>query len=105
MKLWLKRFHWALWLVAAAAVGLVFFLLVPLFRTETKDGTLDSVDLLPRLPEALQNKLDEVHEEALEAKVEASVLAERDKKELESIHKVEDGKKRRAWLAEFVRGL
>lgn len=57
------------------------------------------------LPEGMQRKLDQVHEEALTAKVKAKAKADEDRIELAEIIAIDDGKERRQRLAEKLRHL
>lgn len=96
-----KQMKWVLYLVIAVVVGMGFALVAP-FIFQRKRGTAEG---LPMLPESMQRKLDEVHEEALEAKVTAKITAEADRIELAEINAIDDGKERRRRLAEKLREL
>lgn len=96
-----KQAKWVLYLVFAVVVGVGFALVAP-FLSDRKRGGGEG---LPRLPEAVQRKLDQVHEEALTAKVKAKVKADEDRIELAEIIAIDDGKERRQRLAEKLRHL
>lgn len=96
-----KQAKWVLYLVVAMVVGVGFALVAPFILDRKRGGG----EGLPRLPEAMQRKLDQVHEEALTAKVTAKVKAEEDRIELAEIIAIDDGKERRRRLAEKLRHL
>lgn len=96
-----KQAKWVLYLVIAAVVGLCFAMVAP-FIFQRKRGTAEG---LPMLPEGMQRKLDQVHEEALTAKVTAKVKADADRIELAEIIAIDDGKERRRRLAEKLKQL
>ncbi len=92
---------WLLWTVLAFGVAVVTWLLRSLFSGHTPEGPTK----LPTIPAKLQAKVDKAEEEALKARVEATVTAVEDKKELEEIAKIPDGKERRKRLADKLRQL
>lgn len=96
-----KQAKWVLYLVIAVVVGIGFAMVAP-FIAQRKRGTAEG---LPLLPEGMQRKLDQVHEEALTAKVTAKVKADMDRVELAEIIAIDDGKERRRRLAEKLRQL
>ena len=59
-----KQTKWVVYLLAAVAVGVLFAMVAPFLRK--RGGTAEG---LPRLPESMQRKLDQAHEDALVAKV------------------------------------
>lgn len=96
-----KQTKWVLYLVVAVIVGFGFAMVAPFLSGRKRGGG----EGLPRLPEAMQRKLDQVHEEALAAKVEAKVKADSDRIELAAIGDIEDGRERRRQLAEKLKQL
>ena len=109
MKSWLKQVKWFVWLLVACVIGVAFIFIGPFVlpkdrRVRKPDGTT-SADPLPMLPAAVQASLDRVHEEAVAAKVEASVRSEEQRKQLADIQQIDDGVERRRRLAALARTL
>lgn len=106
LKSWWAQSKWLVSVIGAVLVGVVFFFLAPFFRTRSKapDGTTKD-DPLPPLPQAVQDHLNAVHEEATAARVEATVRSEDQRKELAEVRQIGDGKERRKRLAALARRL
>lgn len=98
---WLKSAKWVAYAMIAVVVGVLLLVLRNLFAGPRPDRP----GRLPDVPEKLKEKVDKVQEEALKAKIEAKVQAEDDKKEIEEILQVQDGRERRAKLAEKLANL
>lgn len=96
-----KRMKWLLLAILALGVVVVTWVLRSLFGGPKAEGP----SRLPPVPPKLQEKVDKAEEEALKARVEAKVTAETDKKELEEIGKIADGKERRKRLADKLKQL
>jgi flagellar biosynthesis/type III secretory pathway M-ring protein FliF/YscJ len=106
LKSWLASAKWVVYLVIALAVGFLFLMVAPFFKTRKRDenGNVEE-DPLPTLPQAVQERLDQVHEEAATARAEAGAKSEEQRKELAEIRKIEDGRERRRRLADHLRRL
>lgn len=98
---WLKSAKWVAYTVIAAVVGVILLVLRFLFFGPKPDRP----GRLPDVPEKLKEKVEKVQEEALQAKVESKVKAESDKKEIEVIMQIDDGKVRREKLAAKLKNL
>lgn len=94
-----KRASWLLWAFVALTFAVVVWTLRGLFNGPKHAGPTR----LPPVPEKLRAKVDKAEEEALKAKVEATVKAEEAKHELEEIGKITDGAERRKRLAERLK--
>ena len=98
VKAFFARIHWGFWAALLGVAGALAFLLRLLAKpTDTEP--------LPSAPVALQAKVAKVEEQALVAKVTATVKAEEQKTQLADIAKVDDGAERRRRLAAMLRGL
>lgn len=98
---WLKSAKWVLYLAIAIGSGVLLLALRHLFYGAKPTGP----SRLPDVPEALRKKVEQAQEEAIKAKVEAKVVAETDKKQVEEILKIDDGVERRKRLADKLRSL
>lgn len=96
-----KSAKYVLWVVLAAVLGVVVLLGRSFLMRGRKEGT----GRLPEVPEKLKAKVAKVEEEALIARVEARVTAEKDQEALEEVAKIEDGAERRERLAAMLRTL
>jgi hypothetical protein len=94
-----KQASWVLWALVALTFAVVVWTLRGLFHGPANVGPTR----LPLVPEKLQAKVDKAEEEALKAKVEATVKAEEAKHALEEIGKIPDGAERRRRLAERLK--
>lgn len=103
MRAFIKQFKY--YLIAGGvllALGLFFVLRLLLTREDSKGN---SGEVLPEVQDALKERVRTAETEALEARVEALVEAEEDRKELEEVSKIDDGAERRRRLAEMLRKL
>lgn len=98
---WLKSMKWVVYVVIATGLGILLLVLRNIFAGPKPKGP----ERLPDVPPKLREKVAQVEEEALKAKIEAKVTAEAEKKEVEEILKIDDGKERRKRLAEKLRNL
>lgn len=98
---WLKSTKWVLYSVLAVGAGILLLALRHLFYGDKPTGP----GRLPDVPEALRKKVEQAQEEAIKAKVEAKMVAETDKKQVEEILKIDDGAERRKRLADKLRAL
>lgn len=95
----LKRTQWAVWAFLAFVASLALLAVRSLFAGPRHVGP----SVLPPAPAKLQAKVDKVEEEALKAKVTATVEATQAKKQLDEIALVSDGAERRKRLAAQLR--
>lgn len=96
---YLKQAKWILWVVLAAGFAVVVILVRRLFSGPPSTGPTS----LPTVPPALQAKVEKAEEEALKARIEATVHADEDRKEIEEISKIPDGKERRKRLSDKLK--
>ena len=99
MQAFLKKTKWVAWAVVGFVAVVVIWTLRGLFNGPRHAGPT----VLPPVPEKLREKVDKAEEEALKAKVEATVKAEEAKEELAEIATISDGAERRKRLAERLR--
>lgn len=107
LKAWFKTWWWVFLLVGVGCVlllGLIFGFFFGKKRT-VKGTATEGTGWLPPVPPALQEKVDKAEEAALTARVEATVKAEAQIKQLEEVKKEPDGKVRRQRLAAMLKGL
>lgn len=113
-KTWLKaHWKWLCWVLVAIVTGIAYLFLAPLLnqpqprprRRGEPARPIEPESGLPMLPPAIQNHLDQAHEEAAIARATASAKAEGQKAQLAEIQKIEDDKERRRRLAEMLRTL
>jgi len=93
-----KKVRWLSWAILGFAVVVVLWVVRGLFAGR-KPGAVG----LPEVPDKLKAKVQKAEEEALVARVEATVEAEQSKKVLDDVAAIEDGAERRRRLAEFIR--
>jgi hypothetical protein len=98
---WVKSIKWLAYAVLAVSFGVLLLILRNLFFGPKPKGP----ERLPDVPPKLREKVEKAEEAALRAKVEANVTAEAEKKAVEEILKIDDGKERRRRLAEKLRNL
>jgi hypothetical protein len=109
IRAWLKTWWWVLLLIGLGclvALGVIFgfFFGKPSKRGESAmpikyDGWL------PRVADKTREKVEEAETKALESRVEATVKAEEQVKQLEEIKKVPEGRERRRRLAAMLKNL
>ena len=95
-----KRTKWVAWAVLAVATVAVVWFFRTLFTADPKAPAR-----LPEVPAALKYKVAKAEEDALIARVEASVEAEKAKELLDEAAAIDDGVERRKRLAEALRRL
>jgi hypothetical protein len=94
-----KRTKYIIWAVLAVVIGVVVLVVRGFFGGGRKEGT----GRLPEVPEKLKAKVAKVEEDALVARVEARVGAEKAKEELDRAGTMDDGAERRKYLAGVIR--
>ena len=102
VKVFWLRVRWIVLAVISAVVALLFLFWSPFEKKVSRGG---GEPKLPVLPDALQQKLDQVHEEAIAAQAAATAVATKDKEELDEIGKIENAAERRARLAAKLRSM
>lgn len=108
LKALLATYKWQLLAVLAALVGVAALVLrVFVLRSgpEHTPGLSPGASALPEPPVALKQKVEQAHEDALQARAEAKATADVDKLHLAEIGGIQDGAQRRAELAKMLRGL
>ncbi len=94
-----KGAKYVLWAIGAVLVGVAVLLVRSFFSEGRKEGT----GRLPEVPEKLKAKVEKVQEDALVARVEARVEADKAKEELDRAATMEDGAERRKYLAGVIK--
>ena len=103
LKVQYKRYRYWFWIGAAVLIAILLFVVRGLI-VGSKDGGKRKISL-PEVPKALKDKVEQAEEESLVARVEARVVAEQEKKELQEVAKIDDGAERRKRLAKMLEGL
>lgn len=98
-----KSGKWIFLVILAVALAVLGFVIRGLFHSPQDSDS--GPKRLPDVPQPLKDKVEKAETEALVAKAEAKVTAEKDKKELETIMKVDDGAERRKRLADLLNRL
>lgn len=98
---WFRSFKYLSWIVLALVVGAGILVARSLFFGPRKEGP----GRLPEVPKKLQEKVAKVEEEALVAKVEARVEAQKANEVLEEVAAIDDGAERRKRLAAVLKDL
>lgn len=105
LKAFWKRSKWMILSVLAAIVGVIAFILRGLFVRKPPINEIPDNQSLPPIDARIKENVTRVEEEALVARIEATIRAETDREQLERIAKVEDGVERRRRLAAMLRRL
>lgn len=95
-----KQTKWVVWAVIATAAVVALWLLRTLFTADP-----EAPARLPEVPPKLKAKVAKAEEDALVARVEARVEAEKAKAILDEAASADDDKERRKRLAEALRRL
>ena len=100
MKKVLRGAKWIFWTLLAVAVGMASYAAYAMFTSpkDRKDGKLTTAD-------AIKERADRLHEEALVERAEAKAIATKQVAALQHITKIDDGKERRQKLAGFLKTL
>lgn len=107
VKKLIAAWKWMKWVLVALG-GVILVILGVLVRgmfTESSVTENGKRRILPQLPEETVQRADQIYEEALTARIEASTVATEKKEELERIVKIDDGVERRRQLAAMLRRL
>lgn len=99
LKEWFAKSRWVLWAILGFLVVLVLAILRGFLDPKKKEAEPG----LPPVPKALQDKVNKAEEDGLKARVEATVKAEEQKKQLDEVLKIDDGAERRKRLAELAK--
>lgn len=97
LAVWWKVLKWIFYLILATGVACLVWMVRKAFRKPPPAPS--------EPPSALETKVVQVEVEALQARVEAKVTADEDKKKVVEILKVDDGAERRKQLAEMLNNL
>lgn len=100
LKAWWAKSRWAVWVV----IGVIFAIMVLVLRSLGGGKKQQPIGMfsLPPIPKVIQEKVHKAEEDGLRARVEASVKAESEKKQLAEVMAVDDGAERRKRLAEML---
>lgn len=104
LKVWWAKSRWAVW----ALIGLITVIMLAVLKSlffggKPKPGQVAEPGL-PPVPKALQEKVNKAEEDALKARVFATVKASEEKAQLAEVLKIDDGAERRKRLAEMLKG-
>ena len=99
LKAWWHRSQWVVWVV----IGVCAVIMLAVLRSLVlKKPGGDSGGLLPPIPKAIQERVNQAQEDNLRVRVEAKVKADEQKKQLDDVLKMDDGAERRKRLAEML---
>ena len=99
---WLKSVKWVAYVILAVGVGILLLVLRNLFAGSKPTGTNSR---LPDVPPALQAKVDQVEEEALQAKATAKATTDAQVQQIKTISQIPDGAERRKQLAQMLQNM
>lgn len=100
LKAWWAKSRWVVWVVIGVIAAIMLLVLRSLFSVKPKGG--GGQFELPPVPKVLQDKVNKAEEDGLRARVEATVKADEQKKQLAEVLKIDDGAERRKRLAEML---
>lgn len=105
LKAFWKRSKWAILAIVGALVVVLAFILRGLFTGKSPERKPGEPQPLPAIDERIHEHVRRAEEEAVVARIEATIRADTDLEQLERISKVEDGAERRRRLAAMLRRL
>lgn len=99
LEAWWHRSRWVVWVV----IGVCAIIMLAVLRSLVlKKPGGDSGGILPPVPKAIQDRVNQAQEDNLRVRVEATVKADDQKKQLADVLKIDDGAERRKRLAEML---